>query len=138
MDNCIFCKIVNGQIPSFKIFEDKNYLAFFDISQFVPGHTLVIPKKHYPTIWEVPEIGEYFAVIQKIGNHYKNNLGYKYADTMSFGRLVPHAHFHILPHNGENKEYLDALAKIDAFTRDKLRRLTPEKGFKLAQKMRLA
>ena len=53
-DNCIFCKIINGEIPSYTVYEDDVVKAFLDISQGTPGHTLVIPKKHVPDLfaWE--------------------------------------------------------------------------------------
>ena len=68
-DNCIFCKIVEGYIPSYKIYETDNFLAFLDIAQFSEGHTLVIPKTHYRFVWDVPNIGEYFQVVQKVAQH---------------------------------------------------------------------
>jgi len=68
MDNCIFCKIVKGDIPCYKIYENDKFLAFLDISEFTPGHTLVIPKKHYRFIWDVEDIEEYASVIKKICN----------------------------------------------------------------------
>jgi len=135
--NCVFCKIVSGTIPCYKIYEDKDYLAFLDISHFVPGHTLVIPKKHIRYIWDIIEIAEYFKVIQKIGKHFINKLGYQFVDTLSFGRLVPHAHMHLLPHNSDNKEYAQALFKLFELQTDGSRRLTKEKGIKLADKFKL-
>ena len=55
MDDCVFCKIINGDIPSTKIYEDDDVLAFFDISQVTPGHTLVVPKKHVKDIFAYDE-----------------------------------------------------------------------------------
>ncbi|WP_125606515.1 HIT family protein [Lapidilactobacillus bayanensis] len=51
MNDCIFCKIINGEIPSIKVYEDDDVLAFLDISQATPGHTLLVPKKHVPDIF---------------------------------------------------------------------------------------
>ena len=55
MDECIFCKIVGGEIPCFKVYEDERVLAFEDINPVAEGHTLVIPKRHAPDLWEIPE-----------------------------------------------------------------------------------
>ena len=55
MENCIFCKIIKGDIPNYKIYEDENVLAFLDISKDIYGHTLVLPKKHYKNILDIPE-----------------------------------------------------------------------------------
>ena len=65
-NNCIFCKIAKGEIPCNKIYEDNEYLAFLDISPLNKGHTLVIPKKHFRWVYDVPEQGKYWAVAQKI------------------------------------------------------------------------
>jgi histidine triad (HIT) family protein len=114
MDDCIFCKIIRGQIPSYKVYEDDNYLAFLDISQFTRGHTLVVPKKHYAFIWDIEDIGSFMEVVKKIGNHYRK-LGFKYVDTLTFGRLVSHAHLHIVPHNGNDPDWEKGLAGLEYF-----------------------
>ncbi len=71
MQDCIFCKIVNGEIPSNKVYEDEKFLAFLDINPLSPGHTQVIPKEHYRWVWDVPNIGEYFEVVKKIAKAQK-------------------------------------------------------------------
>ena len=65
MLNCIFCKIINKEIPCTKIYEDENFLAFLDINPLSPGHTQIIPKKHYRWVWDIENIGEYFEVVKK-------------------------------------------------------------------------
>lgn len=135
-DNCLFCKIIKGDIPSFKIYETDNFLAFLDISQFTEGHTIIIPKQHYPFLWDVPEAAEYMEVIQKVGNHFRK-LGYQYVDTMSFGRDVPHSHVHLIPHNNEISDYKSALENIGNMQRDPGRRPSREKGEEIAKKFRL-
>ncbi len=55
MEDCIFCKIVKGEIPCFKVYEDDRVLAFEDINPIVQGHTLLIPKEHSPNLWEIPD-----------------------------------------------------------------------------------
>lgn len=134
--DCIFCKIISGQIPSYKIYEDADFIAFLDISQFTPGHTLVLPKKHYRFVWDVENIGAYYEVVKKISNHYKS-LGYAYADSLVFGRQVPHAHVHVLPHNGDNLEWNSALKALDAFTESATPRLSLEQGKELVNKLSL-
>lgn len=121
MEDCIFCKIVNGKIPAFTIAENDDFIAFLDLSQFVEGHTLVIPKKHHHLIFDVPNIGEYFEFVQKVGNHFRA-LGYKYVDTISMGRQVPHAHFHLIPHNNGGNDWVKALKPIHILQTDENRR----------------
>ncbi|WP_026560314.1 HIT family protein [Bacillus sp. J37] len=108
MSDCIFCKIVNGEIPSAKVFENEHVVAFLDISQVTKGHTLVVPKAHKENIYELtPEIaGKLFEVVPKIANSIKeqfqpiglnllNNNGEK------AGQSVFHYHMHIIPRYGK-------------------------------------
>ncbi len=104
MINCIFCKIINREIPCDKIYEDENFLAFLDITPVNPGHALLIPKKHYENLYEIPSqtLNEILPIIKKIAIAVKNGVN---ADGINIGmnngkaagQLVPHAHFHIIP-----------------------------------------
>lgn len=135
-ENCIFCKIIKGELPSFKIYEDDDYLALLDISQFTAGHTIVIPKRHVKSIWELEDIGGFMKVVQKIGRHYKD-LGFEYVDVMVFGRLVHHLHVHLIPNNSDSKEYYAALSKIGEMQGDHERWPNKEKGEQLVSKLKL-
>lgn len=108
MSDCIFCKIVNGEIPCSKVFENEHVLAFLDISQVTKGHTLVIPKIHQENIYDLtPEVARnLFEVVPKIANAIKkefdpvglnilNNNGEK------AGQSVFHYHLHLLPRYGK-------------------------------------
>ncbi|MCK9368635.1 HIT domain-containing protein [Candidatus Dojkabacteria bacterium] len=136
MDNCIFCKIVKGDIPSFKIYEDENFLAILDIAQFSEGHTIVIPKKHADYIWDVEKKDEYFEVITKIANHFRK-IGYEYVDSMSWGRMVKHAHFHLIPHDGKKTDWEKSLTEIGKMQTDKTRWPSKEKGEEIAKKFKV-
>ncbi len=136
MDECIFCKIIRGEIPSFKIYEDEDFLAFLDISQFTKGHTIVVPKKHVEFVWDCENRDRYFEVATKIANHFRS-LGYKYVDSMTFGRLIPHAHIHLIPHNDDSIDYKKALEGIGKLQSDQARRPSKEEGEKIANKFRL-
>lgn len=125
MEDCIFCKIVNGDIPCFKIYEDENYIAFLDISQFVPGHTLIVPKQHYKYIWDVEDIGEYFKFAKSIADHFQS-LGYQYVDTLTLGRMIPHAHIHLVPHNNKGNDWEKALSGIGDLQDNESRKPTIE------------
>ena len=103
MEECIFCKIVNGEIPSDKVYEDDEILAFKDINPVAPGHILIIPKKHIATIDDREEcdekiIGKIFTVIKKLAK--ENNLenGYRIVNNCKEdgGQEVKHLHFHLL------------------------------------------
>lgn len=102
MENCIFCKIVKGEAPSYKVYEDVDSLAFLDINQSSPGHTMVISKKHGYSILEYneKELGKIMGVVQKIAEKIKK--AYK-TDAITIGinheekRGVPHLHVHLIP-----------------------------------------
>ena len=126
MEDCIFCKIVKGEIPAYKIAEDDKYLAFLDIAQIVEGHTLVIPKNHHHLIFDVPNIGEYFEFVKKVGNHFRE-LGYKYVDTITMGRMVEHSHIHLIPHNAKENDWVKSLQPLFDLQLDEDRRPDKEK-----------
>ncbi len=104
MNDCLFCKIVAGEIPSQKIFEDENFLAFLDINPVNLGHTLVIPKKHSRNILEMDDklLGEMMILVKKLTNHIKDNLNADGINIMSNneaegGQIIFHTHIHIIP-----------------------------------------
>lgn len=104
MENCLFCKIVAGELPSAKIYEDDEVLAFLDINPVNPGHTLVIPKEHYENFSATPNelLAKIMPVIDKIWGAIKEGLG---ADGFNLGlnngkaagQVVSHTHFHVMP-----------------------------------------
>lgn len=99
---CIFCKIVNGEIPSYKVYEDDSYLAFLDISQATIGHTLVIPKKHYENIFELPEDSKIFQIVTKLSKAVKKATNAQGVNILNnngeaAGQTVKHFHIHIIP-----------------------------------------
>lgn len=96
MKGCVFCKIVKGEIPSYKVYEDKKYLGFLDIAPVVRGHTLLIPKRHYRWVYDVPEFGEYWERALIITKALQRALKIKYINYYTYG-AIPHAHIHILP-----------------------------------------
>lgn len=115
---CIFCKIVNGELPSHKIYEDDDVYAFLDISCDAIGHTLVIPKVHYENILDVPNdvLSKVAIVIKKISNHYVYNCGYTGVNVMNASGIdaqqsVFHLHFHIIPRKNDDK--LDTWPKLE-------------------------
>ena len=94
----VFTKIVNGEIPCYKIYEDEKTLAFLDINPETPGHTLVIPKKEVDKIYELDD-EDYTALMQtvkKLSAHMEKVLGARTIWKV-IGNDVPHAHVHLLP-----------------------------------------
>jgi histidine triad (HIT) family protein len=95
--SCIFCDIVNGKIPSNKIYEDDDFIAFLDIRPLNLGHCLVIPKKHHRWVWDVPDVGKYFEVARKVARALKNIFQIKQVKSVVLGDEVPHAHVWLIP-----------------------------------------
>ena len=103
MENCLFCKIVRGEIPSAKVYEDEFVLAFRDIAPMAPTHILVIPKTHIASVNEVNAenaaiVAHIFTVIPQIAAAEKLEGGYRVVSNCGpdAGQTVHHLHFHIL------------------------------------------
>jgi histidine triad (HIT) family protein len=97
----IFTKIVNGEIPAYKIAEDENYLAFLDVMPLVKGHTLVIPKKEVDLIFDLDseEYKNLWAFAQMVAKKVKNAIPCVRVGVAVVGLEVPHAHIHLVPLN---------------------------------------
>ncbi len=125
MFECIFCKIVRGELPKYKIYEDDNALAFLDIHPVSPGHTLVIPKEHAGNIFEIsPEHwGFVQEAVRKVAIALENTMEANGVNLMMnnrehAGQVVDHAHVHVIPRfKGDNlklwphKDYEDQVAE---------------------------
>ncbi|MEJ5226608.1 histidine triad nucleotide-binding protein [Thermodesulfovibrio sp.] len=102
--SCLFCRIVNGEIPSRKVYEDEHVLAFHDIAPQAPVHILIIPKKHYSTILDINEsdkelIGHIFLVAKRIAKEMAfDEKGFRVVVNCNSegGQTVFHLHFHLL------------------------------------------
>ena len=122
MSDCIFCKLVRGEIPCSKVYEDKSIFAFLDINPINKGHTLVIPKKHYDTVLDMPEAEgvELAKASVRIAKAIKratgcDGLNLSHNIGKSAGQIVFHAHVHLIPryekdalkHTWGRKKYAD-------------------------------
>jgi len=115
--DCVFCKIINGELPSFKVYEDQYTLVFMDISKDVDGHMLAIPKKHYKNILDcdTETLSHLMQTVKKVSNHCVNNCGYNGVNLLnasdeSAGQTVPHFHIHIIPRKANDN--IDAWPKF--------------------------
>ncbi|MBD3312050.1 HIT domain-containing protein [archaeon] len=112
---CVFCKIVAGEVPSYKVYEDDEVLAFLDVNPVNPGHLLVVPKAHYKTITDMPK-DLYEEIAEKV---WELSLKMQKAldpDGMNIvqnnnehaGQLVPHYHVHVIPrYSGDSDRYIE-------------------------------
>lgn len=104
MQDCIFCKIINGQVPNHTVYEDDNFLAFLDIFPHALGHTVVIPKEHRNNFMELTDteseqmilaVKRAMEKIQIVLNPDGFNIGWN--EKLAGGQVVPHLHVHIFP-----------------------------------------
>lgn len=124
----IFSKIVNGEIPSYKIAEDERYYAFLDINPLAKGHTLVVPKKEIDYLFDIEDdlLGGMMVFSKKVARAVDSVMDCKRVGIAVLGLEVPHAHIHLIPING--------LHDID-FSKPKLQ-LTEEEFKEIAEKIR--
>jgi histidine triad (HIT) family protein len=125
---CVFCKIINGEIPAFKVYETEDLVAFLDISQATKGHTLIVPKKHYENLLALDEeMLMKISVAQKeVANILSKKLGtnaFNFVNNCGSvaGQSVMHVHFHVIPryenddfkmHIVEHEPNFEELAKL--------------------------
>lgn len=107
--DCVFCKIINGEIPSKKIYEDEYTYAFLDIAKDIDGHTLVIPKKHVKSILDCDDetLAQVMSTIRKVSKHYVECLGFDGINILNANeeaaeQSVFHLHFHIIPRKNDD------------------------------------
>ncbi|MDO8660157.1 MAG: HIT family protein [Candidatus Parcubacteria bacterium] len=123
MQDCIFCKIIKDELPSDKVYEDKDFLAFLTIGPVSDGHLLIVPKQHIVWMQEADDetISGIFKLSKKIMLTMKKALGCDYVQVGVVGNDVPHFHIHLIPRFLNNdfplhptKKYKDGEAKIVA------------------------
>lgn len=125
----IFTRIINGEIPCYKVAEDDRYFAFLDINPLTKGHTLVVPKQETDYIFDLDDktLGDMMIFAKKIARKIKEKIACKRVAVVVLGMEVPHAHIHLIPINSEQE--------VD-FHREKLK-LTPEEFQKVAELIQL-
>lgn len=119
---CIFCKIVKGELPCYKVYEDEHFLGFLDIFPLSKGNTLLIPKKHYRWVNDVPEFGNYWETARRIADTIQAKLGATSISYLTFGEEVFHAHIRIIPRYSTDEMYL-TLKKPEVYSTEEMQRI---------------
>jgi len=116
MNDCIFCQIIAGKIPYHKVYEDNLFLGFLDIKPLNPGNSLLIPKKHYRWVNDVPEFGQYWEIAKKIAMATVPIVKADYVSFLTLGLEIPHAHIRIIPrfYNDDHTHGIDTNLVIDS------------------------
>ncbi|WP_010093713.1 HIT family protein [Ornithinibacillus scapharcae] len=133
-EDCIFCKIVAGEIPSAKVYEDEHVYAFLDISQVTKGHTLVIPKTHVKNIYETPSevASELFSRVPRIANAIKTafqpiGMNLLNNNEPAADQSVFHLHIHLIPRYGEGDGFSSNWkVHTDDYTSENLQNIAAE------------
>nr|WP_271005440.1 HIT family protein [Listeria seeligeri] len=127
MDDCIFCKIIRGEIPSAKVYEDDEVYAFLDLGQVTEGHTLVIPKKHARNTFDLPDdtAAELFRCVPKIARALKEALPIQGLNILNNNEEVAsqsvfHCHIHLIPRYSKSDDFgLKWKDNADWYTKDR-------------------
>lgn len=130
-NQCLFCKISKGEIPSQKVYEDDSTFAFLDINPRNPGHTLVIPKKHVETILDADDatLSAVIRTVRKIAVAAKNaakadGVSIVQSNGRAAGQVVAHMHFHVIPRfNAEGPPSLEGILQIKKFDEQSMNKL---------------
>lgn len=120
MDDCIFCKIVKGELPSYTVYEDDLFFGFLDIFPRTRGHTLLIPKKHYRWVYDMPEFEAYWKTALKLTSAMKKALNPSFITYVTHGLEVPHAHIHIMPRSEKDTAFVPPPITVEKADFEKL------------------
>lgn len=131
MSDCIFCKIIDGSIPSTKVYEDEHVYAFMDVAPLTKGHTLLVPKQHVKDLFEMPEevARNLYAAAPKIANAIKDAFKPQGMNTMNnngafAGQSVFHYHLHFIPRYDDSDGLkVEWGAKSNAYTPEEMQQL---------------
>jgi histidine triad (HIT) family protein len=130
-DNCIFCKLANGEIPTNSIYEDEDFRVILDNSPAAKGHALILPKQHYANMFEIDDVvlGKAAKLAKKVITHEKNVLGCDGYNVLqnngeAAGQTVFHFHMHLIPRYAKDAPFLEWAHQ--EFSADELKQLCSE------------
>jgi len=137
MQDSIFTKIIKGEIPCYKVYEDVKTFAFLDVYPYFPGHTLVVPKIQIDKFDDLPDedYQALFETVRTVTKQLKNKLGTERAIVQIFGFDVPHVHVHIMPTNDSKQFYQAAANHLNG--KPYPYQPTPEEFAEIAKKVRM-
>lgn len=137
-EDCIFCQIVQKRIPAFTVYEDEKCLAFLDINPLAPGHTLIIPKEHVESMFDISEelLQHIAAIAQKLAKNMREKIGAEgvnlfQASGSAAEQSIQHFHLHVIPRkSGDN-------LNINEWWRSKVGKMSKEQMEELARLLKL-
>ena len=136
-DNCIFCRIIRDELPSYRVYEDENTLAFLDINPAAPGHTLIIPKTHVAQVEDMTgeDTEALFRTLHKLVDPIQRAFNTPASTILvnngkNANQVVPHVHIHVIP-----RKHMDRLSNVHNFVRTQ-KKVGPQELGKNAEKIR--
>jgi histidine triad (HIT) family protein len=99
VSDCVFCKIVDGEVPSHKVYEDENFYGFLDVNPRNKGHALIIPKDHHRWVWDMDgdRVADYYRAVNRVANAQREAFDTDWVVSMVIGDEVEHAHVWLVP-----------------------------------------
>ncbi len=130
MENCIFCKIAKGELPSYKIYEDDQFIALLDIHPISRGHILVIPKQHHRWVHDIASFGDYWEIARKSALASQKAMNAQWVQYFTHG-LIPHAHIHVVPRYDSIEKGRVLPEKVLSFPKEEMEEIAEKirKGF---------
>jgi histidine triad (HIT) family protein len=126
-EDCVFCKIVNKEIPAHVVYEDEDFIAILDHRPLTKGNSLIIPKKHYRWVYDVPNFGNYFEVAKKVGLAAQKLYDAEWISFITLGWEVPHAHIRVIPrYKNDPHSTLVDINKFDHFSKEEMEKIAEE------------
>jgi len=141
VEDCVFCKIVKGELPSRKVYEDDSVIGILDINPFSRGHVLVIPKRHVVWFHEMDEelTKRVFVAANRICQKMKRAYKVKYIDLFARGMRVPHVHIFLIPTIENEENVFDKFIDLISYVQENLRpRFSDKEMDEIAEKLRRA
>ena len=105
--SCVFCRIIKGELPCLKVYEDENFMAFLDKNPRTVGHCQIIPKQHSRWVSDVPNIGAYMEAARQVANAQRQVFGTEMIVSSIIGDEVPHAHIWLMPQKHTKNSQLE-------------------------------
>ncbi|OYT52936.1 MAG: HIT family protein [Candidatus Altiarchaeales archaeon ex4484_2] len=139
--DCIFCRIVKGELPARKVYEDEDVIGLLDIQPFSRGHVLVIPKKHVVWFHEMSEelTGKVFKAANRISQKMKKAYDVEYIDLFARGMRIPHVHIFLIPTMKGEKNVFDMFVNMFSYVQENLTNpFSDEEMDEIAEKLRNA
>jgi len=140
-NKCIFCRIINGELPCRKVYEDDDVIGILDINPFSKGHVLVIPKKHVVWFHEMDEelTSKVFIAVNRICQKIKRAYDVEYIDLFARGMRIPHVHIFIIPKIRNERNVFDMFVDLFSYVQENIKNpFSNEEMDKIAERIRNA